>query len=526
MSQTKSKLSSKSPYTDGILTTLNLVTNSGKQLRDTITETQRQIAEIILTKQSPDGKNRIHITAHTRYGKSQTIGSATAVRAALKQERWAIVAPTKEQAQIIMDYVIQTITNDPLLRKYIDTKLYKSIEVERLTSRRSRDHITFIGGGEVRTYHVGGTMGFGCPNVILDEAGLISNAEEAKIFRMLGDDIENSFYIKVGNPWASMDVDGQEHHFYASYTDSAYYQLDITWETGLREGRVTQSYIDEVKKKPFFGVLYENTFPKNDGADSKGYMALLSHDELKKATVAPGTVEPKGLHILGADPADEGDNESVIARRYLNLLQIIHHNTTTDSRVFAFKLLENVKRDTDQVNVDKQGIGAGTYRILKASGHAERINGVNSGLPVPDNVRDGDQKAKERYENLRAYVFWQMREWILAGGKIEDDGTLNLRQILAVRYKHSSKGKIKIITKDELRAREVKDLGIADAISYTFIPRKPDMSKQRVTGGVDPLQGAVQDIPRESDWKKVSRGIQDQKVIHKPYFPDIPTLPN
>lgn len=480
------------PYLDKIFTIHTLKTRDNYALKDVITPHQRLIAEAILTRRAPDGsgKKRIHIMAHTRYGKSQSVGAATAVRAALKKERWLIIAPDQDKAQIIMDYVIHTVTNDPILKTYVDPNLVRDIEVERLTQRRSRDHLTFLGGGEVRAVSASKVMGLGCPNVILDEAGLIDNDTESKIFRMLGDNPDN-FYVKIGNPWDSMDISGEEHHFYASYQDTSYYTINIDYMVGLAEGRLSREFINEVSKKPNFSVLYENIYPSADKADKDGYLPIFTDAMLKKAIVEPGTVAPKGENKIGVDPADGGDNESIITKRWKNLLRVLHNSTSTDVLTVADKAIAEVDRDTVEVNIDKQGVGSGAVRRVERTIYKKILRKVNAGESAPTNIKEMGEPASERYENLRAWLFFQVQAWLLAGGKLERKEGVNYGQLLSVKYKNSKKGKIQIISKDELRKRKINDLGVADGISFTFLPDKPKMGSKVPTGGVDDISNVV-----------------------------------
>ncbi len=500
------------PYTDEALDMFTLKTEN-VNLNEEITDGQKVIIETILGRRAPDatGRKRVHVLAHTRFGKSVAIAAGLAIRASMKGEPWVIVAPTKEQAQIIMDYTIQICVNDPIISQLLRDDVAKAIKKERLTQRRSRDHITFLKGGEIRTFAAKGTMGFGSKNVILDEAGLINNDYESKIFRMLGDDTDN-FYVKIGNPWTSIDENGEEHHFRASFTDPAYFSVNYDYKDGLAMGRLTEDYLEEVRKKPNFDILYENIYPDEDKADKDKYLPLFTHKMLKRAVVGLGVMEMAGDIVVGADPADGGENEAVIVQRGMNLARIAFTSTSVDSVGFATDIIQN-GGNSGYWNVDKQGPGSGTLRTLERNEtYHERLNPINSGLPVPDHVPDGDD-----FMNLRAYIFWKAAEWTKHGrleGTMED-----WKQLLAVRWKNNEKGKIKIISKDELHKRKVHDLGRADAFSYTFAPKKKKMGMTQVTGGVEPFYKSRPDTPRSGDDMpaEAPRG----KFKNRPYYPNV-----
>lgn len=476
------------PMADKILQMFKFTTQEGKSFNDMATAGQREIMEVILNRgmQGIDRWfNRIHLMAHTRYGKSLAVAAATAVRASVKKEKWAIVAPTKDQAQIIMDYLIYFSINDPIISQLLKTSA-KQLKNEHLTQRRSRSHITYINDGEVRVYAAGQVMGHGAPNVIQDEAGLLDNNEDSKSFRMLGDSTDN-FFIKIGNPWFSNDqATGEEHHFYQSYKDPDYYQIDIPIERGIAEGRVTDKFHAEVKGKPNYEILYKNIFPDSNRVDKDGYYPLFTHSLLKRCMVEPGEFQSVGSERLGADPADGGENESVIATKSFNLARVIWRSTQHDNLQVADEVALRGKTIDDWF-LDKQGVGSGTVRKLqRRAEYFRKVNPINAGDTECLKLLPKEEHA-EQYFNLRAYIFWNMKLWAEQGNKIEKCEGIE-KQLMALKYRNSKNGKIVIISKEELRKRGIFDLGLVDAISFTFAPKTKKVvpQNQQVTGGVEP----------------------------------------
>jgi hypothetical protein len=168
---------------------------------------------------------------HTRYGKSASVGSAVAVRASVKPEKWAIVAGTKEKARIIMDYIINYVLDDPILA----SQLTIDVPLERLRRERSRDRLTFARRGEIRIYSAdsrnrqelgNSLMGFGAPNVVEDESALIDDDVHSKVMRMLGDNSADNFLVKIGNPF-------RRNHFLKSFESDRYYKAFIDYLRGM-----------------------------------------------------------------------------------------------------------------------------------------------------------------------------------------------------------------------------------------------------------------------------------------------------
>lgn len=128
-----------------------------------LTKGQREIFQAILTR----AKKRVAVITPTRYGKSLTVAVAVLLRAISFGEKWAIVAPSQNQAQIIMNYVIEHLFDNPVFL----AQLLVDIPLEKLKREKSKTRITFRGGGEIFTQTadihnrkrlLGALMGFGC----------------------------------------------------------------------------------------------------------------------------------------------------------------------------------------------------------------------------------------------------------------------------------------------------------------------------------------------------------------------------
>lgn len=475
----------KTPLADLVLSLYHFETKEGFVLNnETAAHGHKVIMECILARRAPTGDElnimkRIHLMAHTRYGKSLAIAAAVCVRSSSKHEPWAIVAGSKDQAQIIMDYVIQFSVNDPIIKQLLLNE--KEIKIERLTQRRKRDHLTYKLGGEIRAYGAGkdGTavMGQGCPNVVEDESGLINDNTQSKIFRMLGDHMDN-FYMKVGNPFLN-------NHFKDAFISDDYFHINIDWRQGILDGRLNEKFVDECRNKPNFGILYENIFPDAELMDAKGYLPLFTHSLLEKAIIEDGEIVPWGIARDGCDPADNpsgnsGNNESIICRRWTNVAKIIFQNNQIDNIQFATEIATR-GFNSEEWLIDTVGVGSGTYNLLKSQMVTKyKAISFKGGDSIPEDVQNKDIN---QFINLRAYCFWQLKLWIESGGKIIRHP--DWRKLLMVKYKtHGSK--IQIISKEELRKDpyNIDDLGVPDALSMTFAPLRKVVAATGVRGGM------------------------------------------
>ena len=330
------------------LNVFSLIDGKGANLNDTIKPGQLEIASCIINRKGPGGQNKIHIMAHTRYGKSITVGACVAIRASTKKEPWAIVAPTEKQAQIIMDYVIYFSVNDPIIRMLltIDPNVLRAEVAKKLTVRRSKNHLTYKGGGEVRIFSVKQTMGFGCPNLVMDEAAQIDDNDEALAYRMLADSTDN-FLVKIGNPFFN-------NHFKLDYLDDDFHHVNIDVHRGIQEGRFTDAEHTKVKAKPNYGVLYLNQFPDDEEKDKWGYKPVFTHKLIEDAQT--DTTEHIGKTTTALDPADGGDNASVIIKRSSKLAEILLHEYGLQVADAAQELVVKGK-ESDKLCMDKIGVG-------------------------------------------------------------------------------------------------------------------------------------------------------------------------
>jgi hypothetical protein len=374
-------------------------------------------------------------------------------------EKWAIVAPSDKKAKIIMGYIIDhTFDNEYTKRKL---EVDKTESMEHLRRERSKSRLTFKHSdgtlGEVyvlsadsRNKQKAGEalMGFGAANVILDEASLIEDDIEAKIFRMLGDKMDN-VYVKIGNTF-------YRNHFLDSFRDPKYFKMNIDYHIGLLEGRVNQEFIDEAQKRPFFSVLYENKFPEADAIDDKGWSYLLTDAEYERALHKEE--HSFGMAYMGHDVARGGGNFNVWVKRTQNYATILAKNSDNDLMSTAghtVLLAKEHQIEWPAVTIDDTGLGGGVSDRLREQGY--RINACKLGEVARDS---------SRFINRRAENYWKLKEWLNKGGKL--DPLCDWSELTEIKYKPDSSGKIKIMSKDEMRTRGIESPDVADALMLSF----------------------------------------------------------
>jgi microcompartment protein CcmK/EutM len=237
----------------------------------------------------------------------------------------------------------------------------------------------------------------------------------------------------------------------------------------IREGRYSQEYIDEMSEEPLFDILYNCHFPQPDAVDEKGWIPLLSEEQIRTVFVEGGA--PFGERRLGVDVAGGGRNESVIVLRASNYAKLLHKTHDGDTMKLAgevHRLGNDHRVKPSRVFIDKVGVGKGVVDKLR-SGSANYVG-----------ISGADKPIDERFANARAEMFWRLRKWILSGGTLEaDEGWLQLARI---KYKvQDGTGKLIIMSKQEMLREGVESPDKADALSLTFA--RPDTLLEEIYGG-------------------------------------------
>jgi len=436
-----------------------------------LTDGQAEIFETIATRKYP----RVHCLTFTQLGKSDVVSMAILTRITTFPEKWAIVAPSNKKAHIIMGYLIGHIFDNEYTQSLFEVE--KGESLDRIRRERSKERLTFkLPDGQIsevftlssegkRTKDLlDALIGFSAPNVIIDESSLIDDVQYVGILRMLGGHKDN-FLFEIGNAM-------RRNHFFKTSLDPNFHHINIDCYRGIKEGRITQEFVDEMKNKPMFSMLYENKFPAQDAVDSSGYAPLYLDTEINGKM--RNKVELFGELRMGCDVAGEGSNYSVITLRGKNGAKILYKEHTPDTMSFVSKIVEMYRLYRPaRVYIDKVGIGKPVYDRLM-----ELPEFYIDGQSIIVGVMAGEQADDtENYFNKRAEMFWRQREW-LSVAELEGNDWLDL---LDVRYKVQSDKKIKIKSKDEMVKEGVMSPDVADSLSLTFYSPEKGFENDGVT---------------------------------------------
>lgn len=434
-----------------------------------VTEGQLAIMEAIIFRQH----KRVQILCSTQYGKSLWVAISCIILACVYGIKVAIIAPSDAKAKIIMRYFIEHLGDNLLFYGRLD----KKSRLERLRQEESKERITLNNGGGIyiisaqqrnANKSIEAAMGEGAEIVIGDEFGLIQDATEATIFRMIAGKGRNAVYVKIGNPFYAMPP---YSHFFATWNDPNYHRIFIDYERAICEGRYTKEFIEESRTKPLFDVLYACEFPDEDVMDGEGYRPLVTTKHIKFG-ITPEQLKaiiqhdfdngglkhkPKGGADIGG-----GKDRNVYTVRYGMLACVISENRSSDTMTNVVAV-EDVAKDyhiaPEDFAVDDIGVGHGVRDRLRERGFD--CNGVAVGEAAWD---------PETFYNLKAELCWDARLWLM-----NPESRLDQRpewvQLTWLRYKTQSDRRIIMEPKEKLKGRVKQSPDHAESFYLTFAKR-------------------------------------------------------
>ena len=342
------------------------------------------------------------------------------------------------------------------------TRIYSKAEPER----------SFVSFRSVREDRTEGLQGIhladGSLMVIVDEA---SGVHESVFAALSGAESgENVQTVLLSNPTRSQGFFYDSHHsakenwttFHVSYKDSRFVTDKFAERQAAQYGKQSNEYR--------IRVLGE--FPIEDGT-SIVPMGWARDAQARNVPHSEDLPIIWGVDVAGGGEYSTGKN--VIVRR--NKLAVLPEITVWDgergSTISGRIKYEYDKTPNEQkpkvILVDSIGVGAEVFNRM-----------YELGLPVRGvNVAESSSIDRMKFANLKAELWWALREWLesnmhsLPGDPLNPGGRNDLherliKEITTVQYDTETGGKIKAESKRALYKRAKLSPDIADALVLTF----------------------------------------------------------
>lgn len=462
-----------------------------------MTKGQIELFRAIYERQYP----RTQFDCYTQYGKSDTVSMAVLLRVTTFGEKWTVLGATKDKASIIIDKLIKHIfENEYTLSKF---EIDEGESLDRIRRERRKDKLTFAvdKSGAIGTAIAMSAdarrkgkdagdilIGHGSQNLIEDDAALIPDHIHGKAMRMLGGHVDN-FLLKITNSF------GRNHAYKsAANSDNIYgtlgvdglgglpanpefHRIVIDYQRGIEEGRITSEFIEEMRRTldpVMFGILYACIYPPADMIEDGGWLPLLTEEQIQQAEQRGAQLLSKGTKRAALDVA-EGTNFNSTVIRTDNIAKVHSKSQEKDLMKTAetfVKVLTEERITSNNASIDAVGIGSGVYSRVKQLLASDELIAFKGGESPTERTEEQKKLDPIEYYNLRAECFWKMRTWIIEGGALEAHP--DWKQITKLRYRVTSDKKIQIMSKEEMRVRNLiaisESTDTPDALSMTFTP--------------------------------------------------------
>jgi len=273
---------------------------------------------------------------------------------------------------------------------------------------------------------------------------------------------EDNEYQAIFLPWYwqdeytynadNMSLTDEEDLLYKMYSKNGLTKQHLAW----RRLKITEFSKDFEAGREHFNVEY----PINSTEAFKNpiHNVFINSKYVEKARKA--NVEANGALVIGVDVAiSDRDRTAILRRRGRNAFNLERfQNYNTMEIVGRLKRIITEEKPY-RMYIDCIGIGAGIVDRLQEMGY-DCVEGVNVARSAND---------KERFKNLRAELWSDMRDWFYGELPVQIPDSDELHgELCSLGFKENSSGQLQIESKDELRSRGLPSPDGADALSLSF----------------------------------------------------------
>lgn len=232
-----------------------------------------------------------------------------------------------------------------------------------------------------------------------------------------------------------------------------------TWQIDSRtckmtnKAKIAEDVADYGEDSDFVRVRWRGVAPR------AGSNQLIGGDLYTQATLRPNVQTDFHAKLIGCDVARHGDDQSAIIRRRGLWTSKARRFRISDLMMLASVFAEEIHEfQPDGVFVDVTGMGWGVYDRLQQL--------VNPAILIPVQVGEAS-KWPERFFNLRAEIWWGMREWIKNGGCLVADPEMEA-DLTGPEYGYVGKEVVQLEKKEDMKARGLASPDAGDALALTF----------------------------------------------------------
>jgi hypothetical protein len=250
----------------------------------------------------------------------------------------------------------------------------------------------------------------------------------------------------------NIHLTAEEDHLMSMYGENGLTHEHLAW----RRVKIREFSKDFEAGKDRFNVEYP--FNATEAFRNPINNVFINSKYVDKARKAD--VDSTSPLIIGVDVAISDRDRTAIIRRKGRLAYNLEKFSNYNTMEIVGRLKRIITEESPhKMYIDCIGIGAGVVDRLQEMGY-DCVEGVNVARSAND---------KEKFKNLRAEIWSDMRDWFYSEMPVQIPDSDDLHgELCSLGFKENSSGQIQIESKDDLRARGMNSPDGADALSLTF----------------------------------------------------------
>lgn len=247
----------------------------------------------------------------------------------------------------------------------------------------------------------------------------------------------------------------------------------VTIDEAIAAGRISREWADARKKQwgetnPVYINRVLGEFAEGEDALIPLYLVEAANerwqewaDEGKPLAVDQDTKQVIPMDVVGVDVARFGDDLTVLALRYGDMITEIRHYAKEDTMKTTGRVRFALRKGGKAV-VDVIGVGAGVVDRLREQ--KQKVQPFNAGAKAKWKDRSGELE----FLNLRAAAWWNLREMLEDGDIALPPDDMLTGDLTAPMWEPTSGGKIKVEAKEKIKGRLGRSTNYGDAVVMAF----------------------------------------------------------
>ena len=356
------------------------------------------------------------------------------------------------------------INSSPILSELIPNKCILDTEI-KIAPEWFIKGISTTESVDKREYGSTKFQGFHSPNlfIVMDEAPGVDASIHIGVENLATGN--NNKILEIGNPTSPTG------HFYNNCQNwhnihiSAFSHPNVKQGKEIIPGCVTKEWVEERfidwgENSPLFISKVLGKFPQ-EGEDT-----VIPLNWIENAVkINP---EVNDFNILGFDPARFGDDETVFYQIQNNIAFLKGVYLKQDTMATAGRIVNWCEREVfNIVTGDPIGIGSGIFDRINELNNSYEYRQLGKSIPIKE-INFAEKSLESKYFNLRAEVYGYLAEKLRPDGqhqiKIPDDSKLQ-SQLASLKYQFTSRGQLKLESKEDMKKRGLKSPDRADALA-------------------------------------------------------------